>query len=150
MHYTPSKHTSEDDVALIKAHRYLIDDLPQQEQAWRAHDAHEAHEATMPRETRAFDARREELEACWAESPPGQLMALKHPEGFELCDKHGEPLCMVCRENLHGHPAASGNWSKTRDEFILKHFTVKWRLQDSAAGMHLAQVLNSISFFWQV
>ena len=56
---------------------------------------------------------------CWAELEEGQLLALKYPKGFERYDEYGEPLYMVCRKNLYGHPAASRNWSKTRDEFIL-------------------------------
>ena len=64
---------------------------------------------------------------CWAESELGQLIALKYPKGFERYGEHGEPLYMVCRKNLYGHPAASRNWSRTRDEFILKYFnTGEW------------------------
>ena len=59
---------------------------------------------------------------CWAELSNDQLIALKYPPGFERYDADGNPLYMVCRKNLYGHPGAARAWSKTRDEFIMNNF----------------------------
>jgi len=56
--------------------------------------------------------------------PDNELFALKYPKGFERFDKDGKPLYIVVRKNLYGAPSASRAWSKTRDDFILKHFNL--------------------------
>ncbi len=84
MFYIPSKHISEDDVALIKAH--IIDSLPPKAQAWRAHDAPEAHEATMSTELRAFDARRMELESIDDAKDAMELCSLCACEGSTIVE----------------------------------------------------------------
>ena len=59
---------------------------------------------------------------CWADVPPGELIALSYPEGYKRVDEYGNELFMVMRKNLYGHPAAARAWTKERDSQLLKHF----------------------------
>ena len=60
---------------------------------------------------------------CWADLPPGELIALYYPEGFKEFDKvTGEELFMVLRKNLYGHPAAGRTFGKQRDTALLDKF----------------------------
>ncbi|MBR57343.1 MAG: hypothetical protein CMH54_04715 [Myxococcales bacterium] len=61
---------------------------------------------------------------CWADLPPGELIALRYPEGFRKFH-NGEETFIVMRKNLYGHPAAARTWGQTRDKFILAYFNVK-------------------------
>ena len=63
---------------------------------------------------------------CWADLPPGELIALKYPDGFKMYDsKTGEELFMILRKNLYGHPGAGRTFSKARDKEIMKKFNTK-------------------------
>ena len=62
------------------------------------------------------------LAYCWADLPPGKLIALKYPKGYERKGPDGKDLYMVMRKNCYGHPAASKAWSEHRNEFVMKEF----------------------------
>jgi len=63
---------------------------------------------------------------CWADLPPGELIALKYPEGWKEFDKTtGEELFIVLRKNLYGHPAAGRTFGKQRDKALLEKFNEK-------------------------
>ena len=55
------------------------------------------------------------LAYCWADLPPGKLIALKCPKGYERKGPDGKDLYMVMRKNCYGHPAASKAWSEHRN-----------------------------------
>ena len=60
---------------------------------------------------------------CWADLPPGELIALKYPSAFaEFCPHTGEELFIVMRKNLYGHPSAGRTFGKARDKVILQKF----------------------------
>ena len=42
----------------------------------------------------------------WAPLPPGELIALRYPDGFRKYH-NGEETFIVMRKNLYGHPAAA-------------------------------------------
>jgi len=69
---------------------------------------------------RAFDITKA---YCWADLPPGELIALKYPDGFKKYHPEtGEELFMILRKNLYGHPSAGRTFSKARDKVILEKF----------------------------
>ena len=60
---------------------------------------------------------------CWADLPPGELIALKYPSAFQEYDPiTKEPLFIVMRKNLYGHPSAGRTFGKARDAAIMKKF----------------------------
>jgi hypothetical protein len=60
---------------------------------------------------------------CWADLPPGELIALKYPSAFqEYHPDTGELLYIVMRKNLYGHPSAGRTFGKARDAALLKKF----------------------------
>jgi hypothetical protein len=60
---------------------------------------------------------------CWATLPPGDQIALEYPEGFkEFNATTKEPLFMILRKNLYGHPAAGRQYGKQRDSILLIRF----------------------------
>ena len=60
---------------------------------------------------------------CWADLPPGELIALKYPETFQqVHPETGEELFIIMRKNLYGHPAAGRTFGKARDKAILEKF----------------------------
>jgi len=62
---------------------------------------------------------------CWADLPPGELIALKYPSAFQEFDPiTNEKLYIVLRKNLYGHPSAGRTFGKARDAAILKKFNV--------------------------
>ena len=62
------------------------------------------------------------LAYCWADLPPGKLIALKYPKSYERVDDKGQPLYMILRKNCYGHPAASKAWGEHRDAFMMDAF----------------------------
>ena len=57
---------------------------------------------------------------CWADLPPGELIALKYPSAFQEYDPTTkEPLFIVTRKDLYGHPSAGRTFGKARDAAIL-------------------------------
>ena len=62
---------------------------------------------------------------CWADLPPGELIALRYPSAFQEYDTiTGEMLFIVMRKNLYGHPSAGRTFGKARDKAILEKFSV--------------------------
>ena len=59
---------------------------------------------------------------CWADVPPGELIALSYPDGYKRTDENGEELFMVMRKNLYGHPAAARAWERERNTQLLTAF----------------------------
>ena len=59
---------------------------------------------------------------CWADLPPGQLLALSYPEGYKQHNQQGKELFMVMRRNLYGHPAAARAWQQERNSKLLTVF----------------------------
>ena len=59
---------------------------------------------------------------CWADLPPGDQIALGYPEGYKQFDKDGNPLFMILRKNLYGHPAAGRQYGIQRDNSLLQKF----------------------------
>jgi len=69
---------------------------------------------------RAFDIAKA---YCWADLPPGELIALKYPPGFKKYHTvTGEELYIILRKNLYGHPAAGRTFSKARNKIVLEKF----------------------------
>jgi len=69
---------------------------------------------------RAFDITKA---YCWADLPPGELIALRYPDGFKKYHPEtGEELFMILRKNLYGHPSAGRTFSKARNKEILRRF----------------------------
>ena len=66
------------------------------------------------------------LAYCWADLPPGQLIALQYPKGYEKVrgTRNGgtEPEYMVLRKNCYGHPAAGKAWADHRDAYMNEAF----------------------------
>ena len=67
----------------------------------------------------------------WATLPPGDQIALCYPDGFKEYDPvTGEPLYMILRKNLYGHPAAGRQFGKQRDSVLQLRFNEKgWTCQ---------------------
>ena len=62
---------------------------------------------------------------CWADLPPGELIALKYPSAFQEYEPvTNEKLYIVLRKNLYGHPSAGRTFGKARDAAILEKFNV--------------------------
>jgi len=59
---------------------------------------------------------------CWAEVPDGDQIALEYPEGYKRYTADGEPMYMILRKNLYGHPAAGRQYGKQRDQTLLQRF----------------------------
>ena len=56
---------------------------------------------------------------CWADLPPGELIALKYPSAFQEYDPiTQEPLFIVMRKNLYGHPSAGRTFSLAKLEML--------------------------------
>ena len=60
---------------------------------------------------------------CWADVPPGELIAIRYPPGLKRYHPETkEELYCILRKNLYGHPAAANAWSTHRDSEILRLF----------------------------
>ena len=60
---------------------------------------------------------------CWADVPPGELIAIRYPPGLKRYHPDTkEELYCILRKNLYGHPAAAYAWSAHRDGEILRLF----------------------------
>jgi hypothetical protein len=60
---------------------------------------------------------------CWADVPPGELIAIRYPPGLKRYHPETkEELYCILRKNLYGHPAAAYAWSAHRDGEILRLF----------------------------
>ena len=69
---------------------------------------------------RAFDITKA---FCWADLPPGELIALGYPPGFKKYHAEtGEELFMILRKNLYGHPAAGRTFGLARNKVIMERF----------------------------
>jgi hypothetical protein len=51
-----------------------------------------------------------------------QQIPLIYPPGYEMTGADGQPLFGILLKSVYGHPAASKNWSDTRDAWIKRHF----------------------------
>ena len=49
----------------------------------------------------------------WAPLPPGDRVAVRHPDGFEQKNDEGNGLFMIPEKCLYGMPSAAREWSKT-------------------------------------
>jgi site-specific DNA-cytosine methylase len=65
---------------------------------------------------------------CWADVPPGELIAIRYPPGLKRYHPDTkEELYCILRKNLYGHPAAANAWATHRDSEILRLFnTDQW------------------------
>ena len=64
-----------------------------------------------------------EKACCWADVPPGELIAIRYPPGLKRYHPETkEELYCILRRNLYGHPAAAYAWSAHRDGEILRLF----------------------------
>ena len=60
---------------------------------------------------------------CTADLPPGELIALRLPDGFQQTDTEtGEPLFGILRKNLYGHPSAMRTYGIDRNAKLMKAF----------------------------
>ena len=59
----------------------------------------------------------------WAPLPPGDRVAVRYPDGFEQEDDEGNELFMILEKCLYGMPSAAREWSKCRDNFIMRKFS---------------------------
>ena len=60
---------------------------------------------------------------CWAELPPGELIALRYPDGYKQYDPEtNEELFIIMRKNLYGHPSAGRTFAQQRDAAIMERF----------------------------
>ena len=77
---------------------------------------------------------------CWADLPPGELIALSYPDGYKRTNEAGEPLFMLMRKNLYGHPAAAAAWERERNGKLLSIFNGNgWTCQRAAMDPCLFQ-----------
>jgi len=70
------------------------------------------------------------LAYCWADLPPGKLIALRYPKGYERkCPKTSQEMYMILRKNCYGHPAAAKAWGDHRDAFLMETFNKNgWKI----------------------
>ena len=60
---------------------------------------------------------------CWANLPPGELIALRYPDGYQQYDPDtNEELYIIMRKNLYGHPSAGRTFAQQRDAAIMEKF----------------------------
>jgi len=86
----------------------------------------------------------------WAPLPPGELIALRYPDGFRKYH-NGEETFIVMRKNLYGHPAAARAWSKTRDEFIMRHFNEHgWTCHQARGDPCLFYIMKGDQYAWML
>jgi site-specific DNA-cytosine methylase len=80
---------------------------------------------------------------CWADLPPGQLIALAYPDGYKRTNEKGEELYMVMRKNLYGHPAAARSWEQERNNKLLTRFNKDgWTCKRMEMDPCLFQITN--------
>ena len=60
---------------------------------------------------------------CWANLPPGELIALRYPDGYQQYDPDtNEESHIIMRKNLYGHPFAGRTFAQQRDAAIMEKF----------------------------